>query len=265
VTVVGPQAASTQSRVSGNGRYLLFTAAQGKGLLSRYGGSDYDHGTCNIVGQIGCRELYLYDAQTEQLLCVSCRSDGLPPAVGSAATSLLTDKAGVARRTAYLNRVLSDDGRYVFFTSEEDLVEEDTNGVSDAYLYDVQKEQAFLLSSGTSARPSYFLDNSDSGSDAFILTPQQLVGWDRDLNYDLYDVRINGGFPEPAPVPSPCQGESCLAGATSPPVPLAAASSALFGRSDPKPKRRCARAHRRHTPSGRRHRDRCKRTKGLSR
>ena len=64
------------------------------------------------------------------------------------------------------------------------------------------------------------MDASPDGSDVFFVTRERLLGWDNDASYDLYDARVGGGFPEPAPEPDPCQGDSCR---RSPPLPQAPA------------------------------------------
>jgi hypothetical protein len=50
---------------------------------------------------------------------------------------------------------------------------------------------------------------SESGSDIFFFTRTELVGQDRDQLTDVYDARIDGGFPAPAPESSSCSGEAC--------------------------------------------------------
>jgi hypothetical protein len=104
---------------------------------------------------------------------------------------------------------LSDDGRYVFFSTAEPLLPEDANGKSDAYMFDAESGLARLLSSGHSTSDSYFMDASRDGRDAFFLTRERLVGWDVDTAYDLYDARVGGGFPEPLRPPPPCSGDAC--------------------------------------------------------
>jgi hypothetical protein len=42
----------------------------------------------------------------------------------------------------------------------------------------------------------------------FFVTMQQLVGQDTDRQYDLYDARVDGGFPAPVS-PVVCAGEGC--------------------------------------------------------
>ena len=55
----------------------------------------------------------------------------------------------------------------------------------------------FLLSDGKSEDESYLVDASANGRDVFFSTRQSLVGWDANDNYDVYDAREGGGFPEP--------------------------------------------------------------------
>ena len=49
---------------------------------------------------------------------------------------------------------------------------------------------------------------SATGSDIFFETRSQLVGQDTDSLGDIYDARVDGGFPAPTPEPS-CAGEAC--------------------------------------------------------
>src|SRR5262249_45922947 len=115
-----------------------------------------------------------------------------------------------------------------------------TNGVEDAYEYDALTGQVHLLSSGTGEYPSWFLDASADGSDAFIITAQPLLGWDHDQAYDLYDVRIGGGFPEPPAQTGPCSSAETCAQALGPvPLPSAYGSGSPL-RPNPKPPRSCS-------------------------
>jgi hypothetical protein len=198
-----------QSRVTPDGRHLLFSSSSGKGLLSVRGGDDYDQTplSCHTGGLLGCREHYLYSADIDELVCVSCRLSEAS-ATGSS-TLAAAGSIGASQTANYLGRSLTDDGHFVFFNSTEKLVEADTNGVSDAYVYNVATGTPHLLSSGESATPSFFLDASADGADAFFVTSEPLSGWDVDGAYDLYDARIGGGFPEPPPPPPSCQGDAC--------------------------------------------------------
>jgi hypothetical protein len=157
--------------------------------------------------------MYVYSIVTHTLACVSCNPSGAPP-TGNVEDIYLVSGGGEAV-TGHLGRVISDDGRRVFFNSPDPLVPEDVNGKLDVYEYDVSTGRVGLISSGTSASDSYFLETTPDGSDALFATRQQLVGWDKDSNYDVYDARIGGGFPEPPPVPPVCGGEECRPALTS--------------------------------------------------
>jgi hypothetical protein len=238
-----------QTQVSGDGRHLLFSSSYGGGLLSSHGGTDYDHGikgpeeTC-LEGRWACRELYLYSADADTLVCVSCNRDGSPPKTGSTIRGQFGSGGVVV--TNYLARALSEDGRYAFFTTVESLLPQDTNGnKSDAYVYDAATDELHLLSSGTADSNSYFIDANPSGHDAFFTTRQQLLGWDVDSSYDLYDARIGGGFPEQPAATAPCAGADTCRDPSSPSPNLPAAASEHIQLAPPPPvDRRCPKGRR---------------------
>ena len=207
---------SSTARVTPDGRHLLFMSHSDDGLKGRGGFAGFEHDSGCTLDQGGaCRELYLYDADTGALRCGSCVA-GAPP--GDALTAHREHQGGAAN-TSHLSQALSDDGRFVFFTSSAALVPTDTNDKLDAYRYDADDGSVTLLSTGTSPSNSYFMDASSSGRDAFILTLDQLVGWDRDEAYDVYDARIGGGFPEPPRLVASCEGDGCQGLQARPPVP----------------------------------------------
>jgi hypothetical protein len=107
--------------------------------------------------------------------------------------------------SAYLQRNVSDNGQ-VFFETSDELVSAAANGKRNVYEY--EDGQLYLISSGASEADSYFLDASASGSDVFFVTAQRLLHRDQDSVYDIYDARVEGGFPEP-PARQPCTGEEC--------------------------------------------------------
>jgi hypothetical protein len=226
-----------QTRVTPDGRHLIFRSRSGQGLLSAHGQSDAEHKNLE--------QLYLYSADTDELTCVSCRPDGAPST--AEANDYVRVATGGSMTSRYENHPLSDDGRYVFFSTAEKLVPEDSNGAADAYVYDSVDGEPRLLSSGENRNGSYFLDASPSGKDAFFMTREPLSGWDVDDAYDLYDARVEGGFPEPPPPPPSCQGDACQPAPTvlNDPTP---ASSSSTGSGNPnlrKPKPRCAKGKQR--------------------
>lgn len=239
--------ATKTSRVSPEGRYLLFMSHTDEGLRGQGGFPGADHGsTCNYdQGSGPCRELYLFDAQTGDLKCASCKAGA--PAAGDALLMHRSNSGG-SPSTNHLSHALSDDGRYVFFATKDALAPQDVNGKLDVYEYDASSGTQHLLSSGTSPSDSFLMDASISGHDVFFLTRDRLVGWDVDTNYDVYDARIDGGMPEPAEQRGECAGDACQGPPAPPPTADASASAALRGAGDAVPKLRS-----RHRPRRCRH------------
>ena len=234
---------SRASRVTPDGRFVLFMAFRDDGFVGVGGFSGYEHEDL--------RQWYLYSAPSRRLVCVSCN-----PRSRAATSDALTDvKVDVSAtlHTQHLSHALSDDGRRVFFSSPEALVAEDSNGRWDAYEYDVPSGRLHLISSGTDPANSYFVQASANGDDVFFATREQLVGWDIDKSYDLYDARVGGGFPEPVPAAQACAGEACRAPVTASPTVAGGVSTQFRGAGDA-------------TPRLRRHKQqRCRRGKVLKR
>lgn len=268
------------SRATADGERLLFAS------------NDPLTGYDNVDAVTGKRdgELFLYDAEADEgageLICVSCNPSGGRPAGGEVkfTPSLGLPPIPIAawipgwETSLYASRVISADGRRVFFDALDALVPEDTNGAQDVYQWqrpgkgecDTADRNYFpanggclsLISSGKSPRDSEFLDASADGSDVFFRTESSLWPADPGL-IDVYDARIKGGFPPPASPRPPCEGEACQSPPPAP-SPAAAASASFRGagnesaaqtknrRSCPKGKRRvlsrgkprCVRRHR---------------------
>lgn len=201
---------SKRSRVTPDGRHLLYTAQDPQG-------SDFV-------------QLYLYDAGTgAPPTCISCRPDGKP--AGSDAK--LAHNPSLHIPTAYLPRVLKDDGSSVFFDTADPLVLGDSNGKRDVYRW--KEGRLDLISSGQGGTDSYLMEATPSGSDVFFVTADRLIPGDRDNNRDLYDARVNGGFPPPPPGGAPCEGDACQAPVVPPSDPTPASAS-FRGAGNPVPK-----------------------------
>lgn len=202
------------SRVTPDGRHIVYTSYRASASLQF---------TYPFPGGLIHRDVYMYSAGEGQARCISCNPRGYEPPLGipgadHVGTSPETEGstlyqgtgAGLASTaTDYENRAISEDGRWVFFSSDQALVSSDANGRVDAYVYDTLNDHLRLLSSGASRDDSYFLDASSDGRDAFFVTRERLVGWDVDDNADLYDARVGGGLPEPDPQRPPCDGDAC--------------------------------------------------------
>jgi hypothetical protein len=173
--------------------------------------------------------LFVYDVATEGFECASCPPTG---ATTESDVSIYPEGLDAFGTSVAAPRFLTQDGSAVFFTTADPLVPEDTNGQRDAYEYDVELNQAHLLSSGRSGEESWFAEASPDGRDVFFITTEPLSGWDVDAGRDIYNARAGGGLPEPPPDPPGCEGDACQP----PPVVLndPTPSSAVFnGPGDP--------------------------------
>jgi hypothetical protein len=210
-------------------------------------------------------EFYRYQSG-QGLKCLTCNPTATQasysPTLATARFPLLGPKADGA--SVVSSRHLSVDGTRFFFETAEALVAGDRNGVSgcpfggngracnDVYMWEAPgagtcKEHGpayselnqgciYLISTGKSAYPSFFIDASESGDDVFFMSRDSFVGQDSDQITDIYDARVDGGLASQNAKPTPpCEIEGCLPDATAPPqVP---APPNISGPPDPKPKR----------------------------
>jgi hypothetical protein len=253
--------ATGAARVSADGTKLLFLS---KEALTGYDNTD-------LVSGDPDPELYLYDGS---LRCVSCNPTGERPLGPSSIPGAIANGSAPGSTRAYKPRVLSADGKRVFFDSADTLAPADTNvdhttgqGIADVYQWEAPGEGSCakpggcvsLISSGRDGSPSTFVDASADGADAFFLAAASLVPSDPGAR-DLYDARVGGGFPEPSP-PIPCKGDACQALPPEPGEPTL--TTLLSGSGNPavryvkhcragtvKRKGHCVRRHR-HKPHGR--------------
>ena len=224
--------ADRSSRVSADGMHAVFMS---KAPLTGYDNIDAVSGRADS-------EVFLYDAAGGELGCVSCNPSGARPVGrkigGEGGGPGENQPAWAAARIPgwenewHASRVLSTSGDRVFFESFEGLVGRDTNGAQDVYEWErvsgegaKGKEECLqgiggeryvpasggclsLISSGKADADAEFLDASGSGSDVFFDTTASLVPQDPGL-VDIYDARVEGGFPPPAASRPPCEGEAC--------------------------------------------------------
>jgi DNA-binding beta-propeller fold protein YncE len=132
-------------------------------------------------------------------------------------------------RARHQPRYLTDEGR-LFFNTVNALQPKDHNGTQDVYEYEpptIRGPQGeapcsegaetytpraegcvSLISSGSSAQESAFLDASESGDDVFFLTAARLSAIDTDNAFDIYDAHVCTGE-EPCITYTPQQESSC--------------------------------------------------------
>ena len=194
-------------RTSLDGRYALFVTS-----------SSIDGST-----NAGHEAIFEYDAATGTTSCASCRPDG-SPSEGDA--TLEAKPFSTGGRTTMRN--ISNSGQ-VFFTSTDRIVPADRTSARDVYEYNAGTVS--LLSAGQGDTASYVADNSDDGRNVFILSHAPLVPEDRDASdLDMYDVRVNGGFPSrEAASPVQCNGEGCQGEAVAAPTVATIASQGIVG------------------------------------
>lgn len=226
------------SRVTPDGLHAAFTS-----LVPLTGGDNLDVDRGRPV-----TEVFLYDAASRILRCVSCnptnaRPRGRAVIVNNSPQALLFGGTIPGwPNQIQPSRALSDDGKRLFFESYEQLVPTDTNGKRDVYEWEAGdaagecKEagaQLFLvaeggcislISSGESPADSSFIDAGRTGQDVFFATASSLVPQDPGL-IDLYDAREGGGFPIPTPPPPACEGETCQGAYTPPQDPTPASAN----------------------------------------
>jgi hypothetical protein len=153
----------------------------------------------------GVVNLYRYDNAAGVVECASCAADG---------TSGPGD-ARIDEGSQGFGRNITDDGRRVYFETDNAIVPEDTNDASDVYEHVAGSSGPSLVSSGRGSASRYY-GNSADGRDVMFLTRQALSPQDRNGHEDalrLYDAREGGGFPVSTPQP-PCQGDGCRPPAT---------------------------------------------------
>ena len=204
-----------EAQATPNGESLVFTSS-----------ADLTPEDTSTVAQV-----FLYEAQHEALVWVS-KGQG-----GSEDGNTTTDPASLTSgeieveeaRSAEGRRVISEDGSVVVFQSSAALTAQVHGGRDNVYLW--RGGGLHLISDGTPAGSDGGFGSDDglvgidaSGQNVFFATEAQLVGQDSDELPDLYDARVDGGFP--APKVDECSGEACQ-GASGAPVVAPVAPGSL--------------------------------------
>lgn len=264
------------AQVSPDGLHLAFTSASTSlsEAAAGYDNSPIATDGCGttVNGEFTpapCAEAYLYDANANdgkgKLTCASCnpsgvRPTGAPVKLGKVASGLRAAASiSTWENQLYDPHALTEEGNRLFFTSPEALVPQDTNGAWDVYEWEAKGEGdcteadvtfsprsdgcARLISSGLSPEDSEFIDSNHDGSEAFFKTASSLLPQDPGL-IDLYDARVDGGFPSPPQPAAPCEGEACQNPPEAPRDPTPASAS-FHGAGNPAQKK-ARKKHRKH-------------------
>jgi hypothetical protein len=172
------------------------------------------------------KDVYRYDAETGTLDRVSVGQDGYDADGNNSAynSSIAPGHEGRSVREQYEmdNRAVTEDGSEIVFSTAERLSPDASNGRMNVYLW---REGAggvgevSLVSSGSADGPDENAIISSDGSNIFFRTVQGLVPQDTDGEPDIYDARVNGGFPLPPAVREECSSDGCQGPLTNP-MPL---------------------------------------------
>ena len=208
-------------RLTTNGRHLAFVSTES---LTGYDNADAENGLPDL-------ELYLYSADADKLVCISCNPSGARPQ-GREFRGDEADRRMVSAMMApgenqfFAPRALSGNADKLFFESFETLLPADTNGKADVYEWQAGESQSecsnagatlfvassggclSLISTGQSPVDSELADASPDGSNVFIRTASSLLPQDPG-QVDIYDARENGGLPQPPTPAAVCEGEAC--------------------------------------------------------
>jgi hypothetical protein len=215
------------------------------------------HGLPELVAEprgLGHNELYRYDAADGSVMCVSC-GDGVAPAKGEmrepeSSNGLLTSPDSLRSPIS-----ISDDGRRVFFETSAQLVPQDTNEntveeeerpvitglgrAADVYEWEedgteeapgvicgIMSGCTHLISAGEDVGSEHFLGASANGDDVFFSSAARLVPQATPEFTNIYDARVDGGFPTLAPS---AKCTSCQGVGSQPPLFNAPASLTFVG------------------------------------
>ena len=193
-----------------------------------YWGSE---GVAGVPGGEGS-QVYRYDSVEGVVQCMSCASPSDPrPKLSALFLEGAPGVDGVPVATTS-----SANGDFVFFDTPAALVPQDIDGESNpegggtgglssffyspsSDVYEWRKNGVDgcahrqgclrLITTGEGGHMNVLLGTTPSGEDVFFATHEPLVAQDIDTAGDIYDARVDGGFPSPPPRPVECEANTC--------------------------------------------------------
>ena len=204
-------------------------------------------------------QVFEYDAQTSSLVRVSVGQDGYND---NGNTDVA--EASIPKRTFHgseptnysTHLAVSADGSYVFFQSTDGLTPQafnrkiigealehldETSGppVYANNVYEYHDGNVYLISDGRDVGQGpneqsdvELIGTDESGADVLFTTVDKLTPMDIDSNVDVYDARIDGGFPASA-APPPCSEDACQGVLSAAPTLLSPGSEFQAGGNPP--------------------------------
>ena len=189
-------------------------------------------------------DVYRYDADTGEVVRVSTDISG----VGGNADGFNTKIANTtaARPVTSTPRSLaaaSRDGSKIVFDTDEPLSPVDRNGTQDVYLWNAG--HVSLITPGAAAPSDGDAEQAPmidgSGKNIYFNTSLALTPSDGDMEGDVYDARVGGGFSFPQS--SACSGESCQSAPSGSPAGQTTVTGGPAGEGNVRP-RHCHRGKR---------------------
>ncbi|HVF53536.1 MAG TPA: Calx-beta domain-containing protein [Actinomycetota bacterium] len=163
--------------ISGDGRYVAFHSA-----ATTLTAGSFPSGLSDRI--------YLYDRSTDVTILVSKKRDGSPTTMTSTYP------------------VISRDGSRIIFNSRDpDLVEGDTNGAQDTFVYNIAQgtlERVSVTSAGSQTCCFHSISSisGDASVAVFSSDSSALVAGDSNNTYDVFAKELATGTPSPSPTPS---------------------------------------------------------------
>ena len=164
------------------------------------------------------------------LICLSCAGPGVTP-TGSATLGLT---GGGTYGPAGQNVPMNEDASEVFFESGSALTPEAQpvrigHEAESLNVYEWEEGHLYLISDGTAAG-SILDGTTPSGEDVFFSTRSQLTADENGDWVNVYDARVNGGFPGPPAETAPCVGQACRGPVA--PTPALETPASSFGATE---------------------------------
>jgi hypothetical protein len=212
----------------------------------------YFHG--GVPDVPGESQAFLYDSAEGSVHCLSCASSFDPEPKLAAYFPIEGQNLGPLQQRNGIPSItsISPNGDFAFFDTPAALVPGDVDGEvaptpqtqvefqsqefspsSDVYEWrkdgvDECEELQGCLALITNGRGGFLnllLGISPSGRDVFIYTRSELLPQDNDNAGDIYDARIDGGFPGAPPGAVECEGDACSTPASAPNDPTPASET----------------------------------------
>jgi hypothetical protein len=203
----------------------------------------------------GASDVYRFDPSTEDWARLSTSSSGRG-GNDNAADATVSPEFTLPLPASRSHPSVSADGQKVVFYTAEALSPFDHNQSVDVYLWD--EGQVYLISDGRPGSVPFpggapNASISPSGADVLINTTNPLAVSDIDTNFDVYDVRVEGGF-RPSVHPETCAGESGCRPSPNPPLTPTIPETKRLGDGNPRAVKRCPKGKvRRHSQCVKQH------------